>query len=138
MNCTSQILVAVVDDDASMCKAVGRLLCAAGMRSVAFASAEAFLENVPEPGPDCLILDIQLGGMSGFDLQRQLALVGKTVPIIFITAHEESETREHAHRLGCAAYLRKTDPGHAVIEAIRQALASKGTNSGTPSLSVCD
>src|SRR6267378_3672926 len=128
MNCPRQILVAVVDDDASICKAVGRLLCAAGMRSIAYASAEALLDDSSEPGPDCLILDIQLGGMSGFDLQRQLALAGKTVPIIFITAHDEPETRDLAQRLGCASYLRKTDPGKAVIEAIHQALASKETN----------
>jgi FixJ family two-component response regulator len=135
MNCTEQISVAIVDDDASTCKAVSRLLCAAGMRSVAYASAEAFLDNDSKPGPDCLILDIQLGRMSGFDLQRQLALAGRTVPIIFITAHDEPETRERAQRLGCAAYLRKTDPGQAVIDAIHHAFASRGASSSTPELS---
>jgi FixJ family two-component response regulator len=117
---------------------VGRLLGAVGMKYVAYASAEAFLGSAAGASLDCLILDIQLGGMSGFDLHRQLALAGSTVPIIFITAHDEPETREQAERLGCAAYLRKTDPGASVIEAIRQAFMANMANANSPKLSLCN
>ena len=117
-----QIRVAIVDDDASLCRALGRLLSAAGISSAAYGSAEAFLSDRHGPEPDCLILDIQLGGMSGLDLQRALSAKGREIPIIFITAHDEPEYAEEAERLGCVAYLRKTDPGKSVLEAVQRAI----------------
>jgi len=60
--------------------------------------------------------------MSGIELARRLADCGSTIPVIFITAHDEPGLREQAHRAGCAAYLRKSDPGEAVIEAVRRAI----------------
>jgi FixJ family two-component response regulator len=120
--CGKPIQVAVVDDDASLCRAVSRLLSAAGIGCRTYDSGEAFLREQSQAEHNCLLLDIQLGGMSGFDLQRELALAGRNIPIIFITAYDEPETREEAQRLGCAAYLRKTDSGQAVIQAIRTAV----------------
>ena len=116
-----KIRVAIVDDDASLCKALARLLSAAGISPIAYESAEVFLSDGTNGDPDCLILDIELGGMSGLDLQRALWAVGREIPIIFITAHEEPEFAEQAARLGCVAYLRKSDPGHAVLEAVGRA-----------------
>src|SRR4051812_38359809 len=113
----NKVNVAIVDDDASLCKAMSRLLAAAGIESVTYASAEGFLESRAGSGLGCLVLDIQLGGMSGFQLQQHLAAAGDTMPIIFITAHDEPEIRQQAERSGCVAYLQKTDSGEVVIEA---------------------
>ena len=122
MSSTQTITVAIVDDDTSLCHAMDRLLRAAGFQSVTYLSGEAFLEDAKRARPDCILLDIQLGGMSGFELQNLLLASGSTTPIIFITAHDDPETREQARQTNCVAYLRKTDPGQAVLDAIRCAV----------------
>ena len=114
--------VAVVDDDESLCRSLARLLRAAGIDSVAYSSAEGFLGDASRRRFDCLVLDIQLGGMSGIELARRLAACGSTVPVIFITAHDEPGVREQALDVGCTAYLRKSDRGEAVVEAVRRAI----------------
>jgi FixJ family two-component response regulator len=115
--------VAVVDDDASLRLSLGRLLRAAGMRSVSYGSAEAFLADTAQPRFDCLVLDVQLGGMSGIELGLWLTAEGDPPPIIFVTAYDDAETRGRAERAGCAAYFRKTDDGSGVLEAIRRLAA---------------
>jgi len=122
MSSTKTITVAIVDDDASLCHAMDRLLRAAGYHAFTYPSAEAFLQEEGRARPDCILLDIQLGGMSGFELQTRLAASGSTIPIIFITAHDDPETREQARQTDCVAYLRKTDPGEMVLDAIRKAV----------------
>lgn len=99
-----------------------RLLRAAGFQPFIYLSAEAFLQDHERQCPDCILLDIQLGGMSGFELEDRLASSGSTIPVIFITAHDDPETREQARQTGCIAYLRKNDPGEMVLEAIRRAV----------------
>ncbi len=91
------------------------------MSTVAYRSAEAFLGDSRHLFFDCLLLDVQLGGISGIELQRQLAASGKKTPVIFLTAYDNPEWRAQAFAGGCAAYFRKTDAGAEVIEAIRQA-----------------
>ena len=120
-----EITVAVVDDDASLCKALRRLLSAWDIRAVTYPSAEAFLEDVHRPPLDCLILDIQLGGMSGFELEEELRETSCSVPVIFITAHDAAETRERALETG-AAYVRKAEPGEVLHDAILQAVGRGG------------
>jgi FixJ family two-component response regulator len=115
------IYVAVVDDDENVCRSMGRLLRAAGINAVTYRSAEAFLTDAKHPRFDCLVLDIQLEGMSGLELSRRLAAVQDFTPIIFITAHDDPAVRAQAVAGGCAGYFRKNDPGQSVIEAIRQA-----------------
>jgi FixJ family two-component response regulator len=117
------LCIAVVDDDESQCRSLARLLRAAGMDAATYPSAEAFLADPLHAGYDGLILDVQLGGISGIELQRQLVDSGETTPIIFITAHDEPEGRAKALAAGCRAYFRKTDSGADVIEAIRRAAA---------------
>ena len=112
--------IAIVDDDASVCQATDRLLRAAGFLPITYLSGEVFLEDAKRTRPDCILLDIQLGGISGFEVQTLLVASGSIIPVIFITAHDDPETREQARRTNCV-YLRKTDPGHVVIEAIRKA-----------------
>jgi FixJ family two-component response regulator len=114
------IYVAIVDDDESLCRSLGRLLRAAGIQPVTYPSAEAFLADRKQPRYDCLVLDVQLGGMSGIDLGQQLTARGVHAPFIYITAHDDPETRAAAHAAGCAAYFRKTDAGADVIDAIRR------------------
>lgn len=114
--------VAVVDDDESLCRSLARLLRAAGIECVAYASAEGYLGDAARRRFDCLLLDIQLGGMSGVELAEKLADSGSTTPVIFVTAHDEPEMRARARRAGCAAYLRKSDPGEAVLDALRRAM----------------
>ena len=114
------LTVALVDDDPSLSRSLGRLLRAAGMEAVSYGSAEAFLADRSQPRFDCLVLDIRMGGMSGIDLALWLAAEESTIPIIFVTAYDDAETRGRAQRAGCAAYFRKTDSGDAVLDAIRR------------------
>lgn len=114
------IYVAVVDDDEALCRSLGRLLRAAGMQPVTYPSAESFLADDKHPRFDCLVLDVQLGGISGIELLRRLAAVGEKTPAIFISAHDDPEVREEAFAAGCAGYFSKTDSGTDVLEAIRR------------------
>ncbi len=118
----STIYVAVVDDDESVCRSFSRFLRIAGFQAVAYASAEALLEDTKRPRFDCLVLDIQLGGISGLELERRLAAVKDPTPVIFITAHDDPEIRALALACGCAGYFRKSDPAEVVLDAIRRAV----------------
>ena len=118
-------LVAIVDDDPSVCRALRRLLASARIEAATFPSAAAFLASGRLPEAACLVLDIHLGGMSGFDLQEHLAAAGARLPIIFITAHDDLPTRERARRSGAVAYLRKPFDEAALLEAIAQAVGRR-------------
>jgi FixJ family two-component response regulator len=116
------IYVAVVDDDESFGLALGRMLRAAGFHVVLFASAEEFLAPPPLPTADCMVLDIQMGGMSGFDLRRFLTERGTKTPVIFVTALDEPAIRDEAWGLGCSNYFGKPVPGRLLIQAIYDAV----------------
>jgi FixJ family two-component response regulator len=120
MSHISTTYVAVVDDDENICRSFGRLLRAAGLQPVTYDSAEAFLADTKHPQFGCLVLDIQLGAMSGIELAQRLSAASVRTPIIFITAHDDPEARSTADALGCAAYFRKTDSGKEVLETIRR------------------
>ncbi len=120
---SKQTYVAVVDDDERVCQSFGRLLRAAGLQPITYPSAEAFLADTKQPRFDCLVLDVQLGGMSGIELAQRLAADGGSPPFIFITAHDDPAARGEAEAAGCAAYFQKTDSGADVLEAIRRAAA---------------
>lgn len=113
----------MIDDDAEVRRAVRRLLRAAGFIVETFASAEEFLESNCQASPDCLVLDVRLGGLSGFGLQDRMAAAGRAVPIVFITAHDDPATRERAQRAGAAEYLRKPFEDQALIAAIHTAIS---------------
>jgi FixJ family two-component response regulator len=114
--------VAIVDDDDSFARAISRLLRASGFEVCTYPSAEAFLTPTLPLQPDCLVLDIQLGGMSGLELLRRLRELGSLVPAIFVTAHDAPEVREEAQHAGCVAYLRKPVAGRALLEALAKAM----------------
>lgn len=123
MSTITPIYVALVDDDESLCRSLGRLLRASGMQPISYGSAEAFLADTKQPRFDCLVFDVQLGGMSGIELAQRLVAEGGHAPFIFITAHDDPETCAAAQAVGCAAYFRKIDTGADVLEAIRRAAA---------------
>jgi len=120
--------VAIIDDDASANRALGRLLRGAGFEPSGFHSAESFLADPKRPTFACLLLDIQLTGMSGLELQRQLQAEGSHLPVIFITAHDDPGYRAEAVRRGCVAFFRKTDPGALIVDALRRATATNGSS----------
>jgi FixJ family two-component response regulator len=120
MNSSEPVYVAVVDDDDNFCRSLGRLLRAAGMQPIMYNSAEAFLADTKHPRFDCLVLDVQLGGMSGIELGRRLAAEGGHAPFICITAQDDPEVRAGAEAAGCAAFFRKTESGITVLDAIRR------------------
>jgi FixJ family two-component response regulator len=117
--------VLVVDDDESVLDSVRLLLESAGYRSAGFGSAEALLESGLVENACCLILDIQLPGMSGFQLQEVLTTSHTPIPVIFITGHDRPGMEEQALRLGAMAYLRKPFDGQEILDAI-QPLCRKG------------
>ena len=107
-----------------MGKAIERILRTGGFQPLLFASAEAALDSGVAPAADCLVLDIQLPGMSGFDLYSQVAPVGEQPPAIFITAHDEPAVREKAERLGAKSFHPKPFSGRALLDAVNQAMLS--------------
>lgn len=118
---TAQTIV-VVDDDAGMNQAIERLLDAAGFKSVTFPSAEALVESGVANRAACLILDIHLPGLSGFDLEQQLTQGGYKLPVIFITAFDDPESHRRAATAGAIAYLTKPFSGKKLVAAVAQAL----------------
>ena len=116
----------VVEDDASLRNAVGRLLRSAHYRVLPFASAEEFIRSVFTSIVGCLLLDIKLPGISGFELLEQLHASGMQMPVIFITGQDREGMEERAMRLGATAYLRKPVDEETLLSAIRRALESVG------------
>jgi FixJ family two-component response regulator len=115
-------LIGVVDDDASILRAVQRLLGSLGFSVKTFGSGEDLLGSACLSKIRCLVLDVHLGGLSGFELQERLSEAPLHIPIIFITAHDDPPTRERARRAGAVEYLRKPFDEHALLGAIDKAL----------------
>jgi FixJ family two-component response regulator len=114
--------VAVVDDDPSLCRSFSRLLRLAGYEPWTFYSAEDFLADEGRARFACILLDIQLGGMSGLELQRAISARGEPTALIFVTAHDEPALRAEALQRGCAAFFSKNDDGARILEAVREAV----------------
>jgi FixJ family two-component response regulator len=115
--------VGVVDDDESLRRSVARLLRAAGMQSITYASAEEFLADETQPRFDCLVLDVQLPGISGIELRNELTAEGNSTPVLFVTAHDDPRAREEAMAGQCVGYFRKTDAGSELLNAIRHVVS---------------
>ena len=118
----SSHLVAVVDDDASVRRALQRLLQSAEFRVIAYSSAAEFLATGVSSVPDCVILDIHLGGMSGLELLSQLRGSGYSLPVLIITAHDDPQTRVVAAQAGCTGYLRKPLDAKVLLEEVAAAM----------------
>jgi FixJ family two-component response regulator len=117
-------LIAVVDDDAGICEAVQSLLRSVGLRTETFASAEEFLRSGHLQGAACLIVDVRMPRMGGLELQQQLITTHRPLPIIFITAYDDAETRARALRAGAVDFLAKPFSGEVLLRAVQAALPS--------------
>jgi FixJ family two-component response regulator len=125
-------LIAIVDDDVSVCRAVKRLVRSLNMHAETFNSGVEFIkliEAVPSFYADCAILDVQMPGMTGLEVQSWLAREGKPLPIIFITAHDEVGVRERALAAGAVGFLRKPFDDELLIKILNAALKIE-TNGG--------
>jgi len=112
----------VVDDDDALRNSLDDLLESVGFRVQGFASAEAFLQAQHAPETACLLLDVRLPGMNGLELQRQLGVTHRCIPIIFITAYADDAMRAHALAAGAVAVLSKPCREEDLLNAIEAAL----------------
>jgi FixJ family two-component response regulator len=120
MSVPAAIPIAIIDDDELQCRSLSRLVRRAGFDALTFHSAEDFLASPGHASLGCLLLDIQLGGMSGIALHQLLRARGNRTPVIYITAHDDDTTRSAALKTGCAAFLLKTDASTAIIQTLRR------------------
>jgi FixJ family two-component response regulator len=117
-------VVAIVDDDEAVRTALEGLLRSAGLTARAFESAEKFIESGQQLHTACLITDIRMPGMSGLELQAKLKAEHCRIPIIFITAHGDTQMRMQALRAGAVEFLAKPFNDEALLETVRAALES--------------
>src|ERR687891_2566393 len=115
-------LVYVVDDDESVRRALGSLIRLAGLRVQTFPSAQEFLAFPRPDVPSCLVLDVQLPGLSGIDLQEELAKADVQVPIIFLTGHGDIPMTVRAMKAGALEFLTKPFDDEDLLEAIHEAI----------------
>jgi FixJ family two-component response regulator len=116
-------LVTIVDDDDSVRSAIEGLMKAVGLPTRAFASAEEFLNSGQQYQTACLIADIRMPGMSGLDLQARLNSEHRRIPIIFITAHGDTNMRMQALRAGAVEFLAKPFSDDVLLDHVKAALA---------------
>ena len=116
------LTVFVIDDDAAVRASIQGLLKSVSLRSVAFGTAEEFLQSKRPDGPGCLVLDVRLPGVNGLDFQRELADAGIRIPIIFISGHGDIPMTVRAMKSGAVEFLTKPFHDQDLLDAIRQAL----------------
>jgi FixJ family two-component response regulator len=117
-----QPIVFIVDDDISIREALKNLLRSVGLRVVTFGTAQEFLSSQGSNGHGCLVLDVRLPGLSGLDLQRQLAEANIEIPIIFITAHGDIQMSVRAMKAGAVEFLTKPFRDQDLLDAVQQAI----------------
>jgi len=115
--------IAVVDDEEPVRKALQRLLRSAGMGVETFPSGAEFLDALPTREPDCLVLDLHMPGVNGFEVQSRLAQSGSRLPVVVITGHDTQESQARALAGGAAAYLSKPFDDRVLLDAIAAAIA---------------
>jgi FixJ family two-component response regulator len=118
-------VIAVVDDEETVRRALGRLLEACGFSVETFDSGETFLRSLADHEPDCLILDLHMPRMDGFAVAGQLARRSTRVPVVVITGHDTAESQQRVKSAGIATYLRKPVDENVLIGAVRDALGQK-------------
>jgi FixJ family two-component response regulator len=116
-------LIAIVDDESSVCRALERLLQSAGFDVVTFTQGAAFIETLKDREPDCLVLDLHMSPMSGFELQSRLGQMTRGVPIVIISGHDSPESRQRVMDAGAVAYLRKPVDDQMLIDTVVAAIA---------------
>jgi FixJ family two-component response regulator len=119
-------LIAIVDDDESVRDAAMNLFRSMRLAAVAFASAEEFLSSDVASTTSCLVLDVQMPGMSGLELQSHLAATGQRIPIVFVTGHPDQRVREEAMQSGAVCFLTKPFTEGDLLAGLESSL--KATN----------
>jgi FixJ family two-component response regulator len=121
-------IVLVIEDYASMRDAIKRLLRAAGFECITYPTAEALLEQGPGNGAVCVVSDLKMPGMTGFELLTELRRRGDFPPVIVMTAHDAPGVREEALRRGAVGYLAKPFEGDALLAAVESAIDSTASH----------
>ena len=116
-------VVVVVDDDPSFRNFLSRLIQTIGVKTLLFTSAEEFLAAPQPDGPCCLVLDVQMPGLSGLDLQRELTRRGRPLPIVFTTGHGDIPMTVEAMKAGAIGFLSKPFRNQEMIDAIKEGIA---------------
>ena len=116
------VVIAIVDDDPSVREGLSSLIRSAGLQVETFASAQEFLARLVTETPNCLVLDLQLPGLSGLDLQKHMADVGAEIPIIFLTGHGNIPASVQAMKAGAVEFLTKPFDEHDLLQAIQEAV----------------
>ena len=111
-------LISIVDDDESVRNALKSLIDSVGFRAEVFDSGEKFLNSPVLSQTDCLITDVRMPGMSGLELQDRLSAAGRSIPIVFISAHEDKEARARGLRAGAIDFLQKPFSEDSLLGAI--------------------
>ncbi len=118
----SKTVIAIVDDDRSVREGLSSLLRSAGLRVEAFASAQKFLSRCDADALSCLVLDLQMPGLSGLDLQKKMAEAGLEIPIVFLTGHGNIPASVQAMKAGAVEFLTKPVDEQQIVYAIREAI----------------
>jgi FixJ family two-component response regulator len=118
----SDQVIAIVDDDPSVRKGLKRLIRSAGWKAETFASAQEFLDRPRTEAPSSLVLDLQLPGLSGLDLQKRMAEVGLDIPIVFLTGHGNIPASVQAMKAGALEFLTKPVDEQDLFKAIQEAI----------------
>ncbi|HKE58947.1 MAG TPA: response regulator transcription factor [Pyrinomonadaceae bacterium] len=116
-------VVIIVDDDPSFRTFLARLVGTVGLKTIAFASAEEFLDASLPNVPACLVLDVQMPGLSGLDLQRELARRNRNLPIVFMTGHGDIPMTVEAMKAGAVGFLTKPFRNQDLIDAVKEGIA---------------
>jgi len=115
-------IVFIVDDDESVCNSLAWLIESVRIKVETFPSANEFLKRAPYNGPACLVLDVRMPGLSGLDLQNQLAEAGRTIPIIFISGHANISMSVRAMKSGAIDFIEKPFEDQSLLNAINRSL----------------
>ncbi len=130
-------LIAIVDDDESVGRAMERLVRSLGMAAETYVSSEDFInqfESLPSFRQDCVIVDVQMPGINGLEVQRRIRCIHKDIPVIFITAYDNLIAREQALAGGAVAFLRKPCNDALIIRTLDAALGRSGSDVKTNGL----
>jgi FixJ family two-component response regulator len=117
--------VVIVDDEEPIRKALCRLLRACGMIAEGFSSGRVFLDSLAARRADCLLLDLNMPGVTGFEVLQQIGMLSRTLPTIVITGYDEPDTRANCLAAGAVGYLRKPLDEHSLLEAINSAVRNR-------------
>ena len=118
----SDAIIAIVDDDSSVRKGLERLIRSVGWKTVTFGSAQEFLASARTQAPTCLVLDLQLPGLSGLELQKQMTEAGVETPIVFLTGHGDIPASVKAMKAGAIEFLTKPVDEQDLLNAIQEAI----------------